>query len=155
MSQDKLLKILKDKDINAELIVFEESVKDSKSSASASKLDLSKIVKTILFKDKENVVYSAIIRSTERVRKSKVKDVFGSGKLDLISFDDVLSFVGYPAGGVPPFGYSARFVIDCDLSDDEVVLVGGGTIYSLFKLKVGDIKKLSCPVVADIRQLGD
>lgn len=152
MSQEFLLDLLNKHGIEFELVVFKESVKDSKSSATASKLDLNKIVKTVLFSDKSNHVFSAIIRSTERVSKSKVKNALNTSKLDLIKFEEVVSLVGFPAGGVPPFGYDASFVIDCDLGDDEVVLVGGGTIYSLLRIKIKDIKKLSNPVVCDIKQ---
>lgn len=152
MSQEILLDILNKNGVDSELIFFKESVKDSKSSATASKLDLSKIVKTVLFIDKAGGVCSAIIRSTERVSKSKVREALNTSKLELIKFEDVISHVGFPAGGVPPFGYSASFVIDSDLGDDEVVLVGGGTIYSLLRIKIKDIKKLSSPVVFDIKQ---
>ena len=152
MSQESLLKSLEEKGVAHELITFKESVKDSKSSATASKLDLSKIVKTVLFLNKDGVVCSAIIRSTERVSKSKVKSVLDTSKLELIKFDDVIKHVGFPAGGVPPFGYDALFVVDSALGDDEVVLVGGGTIHSLLKLKIGDIKSLIDCVVGDIKQ---
>ena len=152
MDQKKLLKILDSNNIKFELLIFSESVKDSKSSASASKLDLNKIAKTILFKDKKNNVYSVIVRSNERVQKSKVKAFLETSKLDLIKFEDVIKFVGFPAGGVPPFGYDAVFIMDSDLKDDEEVLVGGGTIYSLLKLKIKDIKKLINPRVVDVKQ---
>ncbi len=152
MSQKSLLELLEEKSIVHELVTFKESVKDSKSSASASRLDLSKIVKTVLFLNKEGVVCSAIIRSTERVSKSKVKAVLDTSKLELVKFEDVINRVGFPAGGVPPFGYDALFVVDSNLGDDELVLVGGGTIYSLLRIRVGDIKKLVKHVVGDIKQ---
>jgi prolyl-tRNA editing enzyme YbaK/EbsC (Cys-tRNA(Pro) deacylase) len=152
MDQKELLKLLDSNNIKFELLIFSESVKDSKSSASASKLDLNKIAKTILFKDKQDKVYSVIIRSSERVQKSKVKDFLKSSKLDLIKFEDVIKFVNFPAGGVPPFGYDAVFIMDSDLGDDEDVLVGGGTIYSLLKLKIKDIKKLINPYIVDVKQ---
>ncbi len=151
MSKESLLNLLKKHEINSELIVFEESVKDSKSSASASKLDLKKIVKTVTFKDKQKKVYAVIIRATERVCKSKLKGLVQK-KLQLIPFDDVIKYTSFPAGGVPPFGYDAFFIIDSDLSDLEEVLVGGGDIYSLLRIKIKDLKKLSSPVVCDVKQ---
>ena len=152
MTQKTLLSLIDKNNIKAELLIFKESVKDSKASSEASKLDIDKIAKTILFKDKKNNIYSAIIRSTNRVQKSKVKEELNTTKLDLIPFDDVIKHIGFPAGGVPPFGYTATFIIDSDLKDDEEVLVGGGTIYSLIKIKIRDIKKLCNPKTADIKQ---
>lgn len=148
---DKLEALLKKHGVVYERIIYDESVKDSKSSATASKLDLNKIVKTVLFKTKQKSVISVIIRSTERVDKSKVKGAINSGKLELIQFDSVIDYVNYPAGGVPPFGYDAIFIMDSDLGDDELVLVGGGTIYSLIKIKIKDIKKLCVPLIVDVR----
>lgn len=152
MSQDFLLDLLNKNKVSFELVVFKESVKDSKSSASASNFALDRIVKTILFVDKSNNVFSVIIRSSERVCRHKVRSFFDCSKLSLIGFDDVSGFVGFPAGGVPPFGYSAKFIIDSDLGDDEEVLVGGGTIYSLIRIRVRDIKKLCNPLVGNVKQ---
>jgi Cys-tRNA(Pro)/Cys-tRNA(Cys) deacylase len=149
---DKLEALLKKNNIVYERIIFEESVKDSKSSSTASNLELNKIVKTVLFKNKQKQVISVIIRSTEKVDKSKVKEALNSSKLELIQFDSVINYVNYPAGGVPPFGYNAVFVMDSDLKDEELVLVGGGTIYSLIKIRIKDIKKLSKPLIVDVKQ---
>lgn len=151
MTPEDLMKIIKSKGIEAELITFKESVKDSKSSATASNLDLNKIVKTITFKDKQKNVHSVIIRATERVCKSKLKKVI-QGKTQLIPFDDVIKYTGFPAGGVPPFGYKANFIMDQSLKDEEVVLLGGGSIYSLIKISIKDLKKLNEPTIADIKQ---
>lgn len=151
MNPEELMKIIKNKRIDAQLITFKESVKDSKSSATASKLDLKKIVKTITFKDKQKKIYSIIIRSTERVCKSKLKKIIQK-KIQLIPFDDVKKYTGFPAGGVPPFGYDAEFIIDQDLKDDEIVLVGGGSIYTLIKIRIKDLKTITEPTIADIKQ---
>lgn len=148
----KLMDLIKGKKIHAQLKIYNESVKDSKASALASKLDLSKIVKTVTFKDKQKNVYAVIIRSTEKVDKTKVKNFLKTSKLELIQFESVEKYTGFPAGGVPPFGYDAIFIIDDDLADEEIVLVGGGTIYALIQLKIEDIKKLSNPAVFDVKQ---
>lgn len=146
-----LIKIMQSKNVEFELLTFNKSVKDSKSSATATNLDLNKIVKTITFKDKQKKVYAIIIRSIESVDKTKIKKALNTSKLDLIQFESVEKYTGFPAGGVPPFGYDATFVIDSNLDDEEVVLVGGGTIYTLIKLKVKDIKKLSNPIILDVK----
>jgi Cys-tRNA(Pro)/Cys-tRNA(Cys) deacylase len=149
---EKLMKLIEEKKIHTETLIFENTVKDSKKSADETGLELKKIVKTILFKDKNEKNYAVIIRGTERVSRQKVKNAINAPKLELIKFDDVIKRIGYPAGGVPPFGYEAQFIIDSDLKDEELVLVGGGTIYSLLKIKVEDIKKLSNPLILDTKK---
>ncbi|MCC7574029.1 YbaK/EbsC family protein [Candidatus Woesearchaeota archaeon] len=149
---EHLLDFAKQKDVLLKRIVFKDSVKDSKMSAEVTGIDLSRIVKTVLFSDKHNKNYAVIIRGSERVSRAKLKSFFDVPKLEIVKFEDVIIRTGFPAGGVPPFGYDANFVMDSDLNDEEVVLVGGGTIYSLIEIKVKDIKKLCNPFILDVKQ---
>jgi prolyl-tRNA editing enzyme YbaK/EbsC (Cys-tRNA(Pro) deacylase) len=59
---------------------------------------------------------------------------------------------GYPCGGTPSFGYSARFLIDEKVMQMEVVYTGGGSEYSLVKICPADLVKANRGEVARVRK---
>jgi prolyl-tRNA editing enzyme YbaK/EbsC (Cys-tRNA(Pro) deacylase) len=124
-------------------IFYQNPVNNSLSSSKEAGVDLFKIIKTVIFEDEKSRIYAAIVRAQKRVDTKKIKKLFGIRDLHLIPFDKVEGIIGYPAGGVPPFGFSAEFVIDLDLDDSEIVFAGGGSIFTLIEIEVREIRRIS------------
>ncbi|HHY93244.1 MAG TPA: hypothetical protein GX511_07875, partial [Firmicutes bacterium] len=58
----------------------------------------------------------------------------------------------YPCGGVPSFGFSARFLIDPKVLEKEWVLTGGGSERSLIRIAPAELVTLSGGQVVRIRK---
>ena len=140
--EEKFKNYIKDNKIKAEQVIFNEDVKTSeKAKIKTNAL----IVKTIVFIDlNKELKYGdgviAIIPGEERVSKDKLRKISDS-KVKIASAEQVLILTGYPAGGVPPFGFKARFYLDKSLKNKNEVYAGGGGIRILVKTTISEILK--------------
>lgn len=100
--------------------------------------------------DEQKHRYAVILRATRNVQTALLKKHFRVKNLTLILREKVLEEIGFPAGGVPPFGFHAQFIIDADLHKDEIVYAGGGTIHTLLCISVSEIRRGSHALVMDI-----
>ena len=141
--------------VHGTLLRFSDSVQNSALSAVAAGCCIEKVLKTILFEDAGGSLYAAIVRGSDRVDRASVKRAFNASKLELVPFDQVIEKCGYPAGGVPPFGFAASFVMDSSLFDAEEVYAGGGDQNSLFRTTVGEIRRANSAIQAVISQPRD
>ncbi|USN45169.1 MAG: YbaK/EbsC family protein [Candidatus Woesearchaeota archaeon] len=131
---------------------FSASVHSSVHSARASGIPLEKIVKTVLLEDKEERLFAVILFGKDLVDKNKIREQFSCSKLRLVPFEKVVKVCGFPAGGVPPFGFDATFIVDESLPDDLSVFVGGGDMHTLLEITVSEIKKACSPVVIKVKK---
>jgi len=149
--EKKLAEYIKENKIKAEQIFFENDVKTSKKAA----LETSAfIVKTIVFVDlNKNVEYGnavvAILPGEARVDKEKLRSISDS-KIKIASPEQVLILTSYPAGGVPPFGFKARFYLDESLKNKNEVYAGGGSERTLIKTTIKEILKANKAEIANI-----
>jgi prolyl-tRNA editing enzyme YbaK/EbsC (Cys-tRNA(Pro) deacylase) len=118
------------------------------------------IVKTLLFlvndpAQKETPPQPVVVISNgeRRVEKKGLAGHFGVGKnqVKLAPPDVVLDELGYPAGGVPPFGHRRRLPVFVDASirafaDDEVIYGGGGDDRTMLALTVAELIRVTAPV---------
>lgn len=143
--EDRLADFVKLHNICLKNINFQNPVNNSSLSAKEMGVDLSKIIKTIVFKDENGSVYAAIVRGQQDVNTKIIKKLYKIKDLRLVARDDVIKEIGYPAGGVSPFGFVAKFILDSSLDSDEVVYAGGGSVYSLIEIKISEIERVSRP----------
>ena len=141
--EENLLMYIKENKIKAEQIFFDEDVKTSKQALINT--NSSYVIKTIVFVDldkevKEGNGIIAIIPAKERVSKEKLKTITKS-RVKIASPDQVLKLTNYPAGGVPPFGFKARFYLDKSLKNKNIVYAGGGSLKTLIKITIKEILK--------------
>ena len=70
---------------------------------------------------------------------------FGAGKkkVKLADTATVLRLIGYPAGGVPPFGHAARVpvLLDAAVQRWEVVYGGGGDDPTLLRIAAAELAR--------------
>lgn len=122
-----------------------------------------RIIKTLLFliqhpgepqaPPKPVVVIS---NGVSRVDKRMIADRFAVGKkrVKLASPDVVLELLGYPAGGVPPFGHRTELPVLMDASVAElaesqngVIYGGGGDDHTMLELTVNELIRVTQPEV--------
>lgn len=129
--------------------------------AAALGVESDQIIKTLLFaielpdpQAPQPVV--VICNGERRVDKKLLADHFGVSKkrITLAPAAVVLDLLGYPAGGVPPFGHRTRqpVLLDAAIGDvqarfDGVVYGGGGDDRTMMKLTVDELVRITNPVV--------
>ncbi len=150
--EDKLKQYIEKNNIKAQQIIFTGEVKTSK--ASKVQTDNADIVKTVVFVDldkdeKEGNGVVAIIPGEARVSKEKLRKITNS-RVKIASAEQVLKLTTYPAGGVPPFGFKARFYLDKSLIKKDIVYAGGGSERTLIKTTIQEVLKANKAEIANI-----
>lgn len=117
------------------------------------------IVKTLLFlvetPDAPDGLPVVVISNGEsRVEKRPLAEHFGVGKkrVKLAPPEVVLALLGYPAGGVPPFGHITQLPVLLDsaipaLGEDGLVYGGGGDHHTMLELTIGELLRVTEPEV--------
>lgn len=93
--------------------------------------------------DQNRNLIVAIVKGEDRASTSRVSKALNIEKPRLADEKEVLEGTGYPAGGVPSFGFDATFLIDHRVTELDYVFTGGGSPQSLVKVKVEDLLKLN------------
>jgi Cys-tRNA(Pro)/Cys-tRNA(Cys) deacylase len=94
----------------------------------------------------------AILKGEDRIDKTKLQQESGIEDLKMATSEQVLEKTGYPAGGVPSFGFPAKFLIDKKVLEKEFVYTGGGSEFSLVKVTPPILRAANAGRMADIRQ---
>ena len=155
--EEKLFKYIKENNIKAEQIFFEELVDHKENVLKTIKekeINFKEIVKTVVFIDlNKELEYGnsviGIVPAESRVNKERLRSISNS-KVKIASSDQVLILTSYPAGGVPPFGFKARFYLDETLKNKNIVYAGGGSTRTLIKTSISEILKANKAKVVNI-----
>jgi len=138
--------------IACEHLVFDQSTHSVTEAAAAAGVTPQDFVKSICLISKSGGVAIAIVKGEDRADRQAVQQVLGIGKLSIASPDEMLRKTGYPAGGTPPFGFDATFVMDERVLEKSLVYAGGGSQNALIRIAPGEIQRVSGAVSAKIRQ---
>lgn len=134
--------------------------------AAALGVGTERIIKTLLFlvetPDAPEPRPVVVISNGEsRVEKRPLADRFGVGKkrVKLASPEVVLAVLGYPAGGVPPFGHRTPLpvLLDqaiADFGTDALVYGGGGDDRSMLELTTGELLRVTKPEILPLSDTG-
>jgi len=149
--ESKLKVFIKKNGLSAKHFRFESSVHSVKETLNTTKIELSEIVKTIIFKSEKGEVVAGVVPAAFRVSSSKLKKAVGADELTLATKDEAYELTGYPAGGMPAFGYKAVFAMDTKVVENDFVYTGGGSEISLTKISTKELINLTNPVIKKIR----
>lgn len=149
--EQKLNEFLNENKILAGHLFFKESCHTVEEAAKAINADPSDLVKNICLVDSKGNLIVAIVKGEDRVSTTKVGEVLGVEKPRPATLDEVLEKTGYPAGGVPSFGYAAIFLIDERVMEKEIVFSGGGSENSLIKIATKELLRANKGRVVKIR----
>lgn len=148
-----LQRFLDEHAIRAELLPDIGHTPTVPAAAMALGVETAQIVKTLLFlveRPGEGTPSPVVVIShgERRIDKTKVAERFGVGKkrVTLAPANVVAATLGYPAGGVPPFGHSITVPMIVDASivkltshSDRVIYAGGGDDRTMMRLTVEEL----------------
>jgi prolyl-tRNA editing enzyme YbaK/EbsC (Cys-tRNA(Pro) deacylase) len=137
--------------------------------ARALGVETDQIVKTLLFlvdQRKSNGVEAPVVvisHGERRVAPRLLAAHFGvaTGRIRLASAPVVLDWLGYPAGGVPPFGHKTALPMILDASVVAAAERFGGTIYggggdhrSMLRLTIAELIRVVQPTISPMSEEG-
>ena len=139
--------------VDCKVVEFPVGTRTAADAAAAVGSELGQISKTLIFKTKKTnrpVLISAA--GPNRVNEKKVSQEIGE-KLTRADADFVRKVTGFAIGGVSPFAHPQKIelsFVDKDLLDFDEVWVAAGTPNAVFKMKTGDLVKLTGSKVISI-----
>jgi prolyl-tRNA editing enzyme YbaK/EbsC (Cys-tRNA(Pro) deacylase) len=117
------------------------------------------IVKSVLFLLRDGQQADPVLvitNGTAQIDFRKLADLFqiGRKRIRLAPADVVLARTGYPAGGVPPFGFPDPLptYIDRHVFDQTVVYGGGGDDHTMLRITPAELLRATGGQVVDLRQ---
>lgn len=148
--QETLKQFISQNNIQAEFVPVDGSCHSVEDTARVLGVEPRQVVKNICLVDETENLYIAILRGDTRLDKEKLKQLFKLSKLSMATKEQVLKLTGYPVGGVPPFGYVARFILDEKVKDMDFVYTGAGDDLALLKISVESLLIANNAAVASI-----
>ena len=151
--EQKLKDYITQNQINAEQLIFAtscHSVQEAAESANAKPEDFVKNVCVINETDGSLIV--SIIPGTPKLDLKKLASILETNnkKLRLANSKEILEKTGYPVGGTPSFGYSARFFMDETIFAKPIVFSGGGSPNALTKCSPEEIIRVNKAIKGDL-----
>ncbi len=150
--ENKLREFIEVNGIDCEHLVFEESCHTAQEAADAAGAELSDLVKNICLKTEDDQIVVVIVKGEDKIDTKKVAAVLGAKRVKSMTMDEILERTTYPCGGVPSFGYEARFIVDEQVLQKKVIYTGGGSEFSLIKIDPKLLIKVNSAIVSDIRK---
>lgn len=148
---DKLRAIIAEHRIQCEHLMFEQSTHSVAEAAQAAGVTPQDFIKSICMLTKGGRVVVAIVKGEDRADRRAVQALLSLGKLSITSPDEMLEKTGYPAGGTPPFGFDATFLMDERVFEMPVVYGGGGSDRALIRITPQAMQRANGARVAKIR----
>jgi len=97
-----------------------------------------------------------IANGVTQIDSRKLADLLGVGRkrIRLASAEVVLARTGFPAGGVPPFGFPFPLptTIDRRVFDQTVVYGGGGDDHTMMRIAPAELLRVTGGQIADVRK---
>lgn len=141
-----LAQFIAEQAIDAQITHMEMDTPTVPAAAAALGVQPAQIIKTLLFMVKEEPVLM-IACGDATVDRRQLADRFGVGKkqVKLADAQTVLRLLGYPVGGVPPFGHitAAPVLLDEKMRLWDVVYGGGGDHRTLLRVTPAELAQVT------------
>ncbi len=136
---------LRERAVEGELIRLDRETPTVELAAEALGVPTDAIIKSLLFQAKDGECVLVIASGTGRIDPKKLAAVTGKDGWRLAKPDVVLRVTGYPAGGTPPIGHGEklRVLMDRRTAALETVYGGAGTLTSMLRIRIADIRRLT------------
>ncbi len=147
----KLRRSLRELGVRCSHSVFDHSCASVAQAAAAAGARPDEFIKSVCLRGKDDSLIVAIVHGPDRIDLDKVGKVLGIKRPRLAGPVWAEEKSGYPAGGTPPFGFDARFVIDRKVLELDQVYCGGGSKRSLLRIRPATIVEVTGATVGDIK----
>jgi Cys-tRNA(Pro) deacylase len=137
--------------IQVDVSEFPEGTRTAADAARAIGVEVSQIVKSLIFRVDDAVVV-ALVSGTNRLDEDRLAAACGGGRVARADADAVRAATGYPIGGVPPFGHATPLptYVDPDLLRHGVVWAAAGTPHHVFPITPDELARVTGGVVTDL-----
>jgi len=149
--EEKLRTYIKEHEIDAELLTFNQSTHSVADAAAAVGAEPEDFVKSIAMIGPDNQLIVAIVKGEHRASTSRVSKALKIERPRIAQPDEVLEKSGYPVGGTPAFGYEATFLIDPKVMEKEKVYSGGGSEQALTLMSPEEMQRANGAKLARVR----
>ncbi len=129
--------------MSAQHLMFDQSCHSVVEAALAAGVTERDFVKTICLSSKSGRMVAIVVKGEDRANRQAAQHALGLGKLSIASPREMLERTGYPAGGTPPFGFDAVFLIDERVLEMPVVYAGGGSEKALTRIEPKELVRVS------------
>lgn len=170
LTPDDLQRYLHQHAISARLIPTVEHTPTVPAAAEALGVEPDQIIKTLLFVleagARAGQVPPAVVvigNGENRISKKALGQHFGLNpkRVKLAPAATVIELLGYPPGGVPPFGHRTTLPLFLDQQVVELgerfadrIFGGGGDDHTMLELKVSDLLRIHQPTVLHLSDIG-
>lgn len=134
-------------------LIFEQSTHSVVEAAHAAGVTPRDFIKSVCMITKDGRIVVAIVKGEDRADRSAVQQLLSLAKLSIASPDVMLTQTGYPAGGTPPFGFDATFLMDERVFEMAIVYGGGGSDHALIRIAPAEMQRANGARVATIRKI--
>ena len=148
---EKLDSFIRKNQVECQHIRFEKSCHSVREAAAAASAKEDDFVKNVCMTDSSGELIVAIVKGEDRASSRRIGKVLGMHPPKMASPEAMLEKSGYPAGGIPSFGYPARFLLDERVMEKEFVYCGGGSEDALVKISPRELLKWNEAIVTRIR----
>lgn len=138
-------------DAKFELVSLSDPVKNSARMAELLGLELSSVVKTLVF-IADGLPLMVLVPGDRRANPAKIKKAVGAGKICFAPEKDVAGITDFQSRSTPPVAWKAKagVVADKSLEDADIAYTAGGQANVVLKVRVGDLLRITEAKVADI-----
>jgi len=152
VAPDFLLAYLREHGIDHEILAPGVPMPTVPLAAAAIGVEETRILKTLVFGDKEGRHAIAVACGPTRLDRKAVAAAAGMGRASMADPETVLRLTGFPAGGVCPVGHLTPLpvLIDRAVMDLDIAYGGGGDERLLLRIAPRDILRLTGGAVADL-----
>ncbi|RZN45189.1 hypothetical protein EF808_06965 [archaeon] len=134
----KLQDYIRRNGVDCSLFTYDDSCHSVQAACKATGAAPEEFVKSICFMADDGIVV-AIVRGCDRVLPRRIGEALEAPVPRIARACEVLSHTGFPAGGVPPIGFDACFLIDEAVLELPCVWAGGGSDSGLIKIAPEEI----------------
>jgi prolyl-tRNA editing enzyme YbaK/EbsC (Cys-tRNA(Pro) deacylase) len=147
----RLLNFIHAHHIVCDHLVFEQNTHSVAQAAEAAGVTPQDFIKSICFATKDGHIVVAIVKGEDRADRKAVQALLNLPKLSIASADVMLAQTGYPAGGTPPFGFPATYLMDERVFEKAIVYGGGGSDRALIRISPQEMQRANDARIVKIR----
>ena len=150
--EQKIKEYMIENNVQGEHLTFEQSCHSVKAAAKAVKATPEDLVKNICLVTDDGHLIIGVVKGEDRVSTKRIGKALGIAPPRIATPEEILAKSGYPAGGVPSFGYKGQFLVDPRVMEKDLVYTGGGSPNALIKISTQELQKVNRGLVVRIRR---